>query len=106
MANTVQARKRARQAEVRRQQNAGLRSQMRTAIKNIRLNERVRFELRGEMFNIFNHPQYTVGSVSPFSPAAGGVPASVFNSAATQFLNPGIADGGGRVIRYQLRIIF
>ncbi|MBX9631073.1 MAG: 30S ribosomal protein S20 [Burkholderiales bacterium] len=36
MANTVQARKRARQAEVRRQQNAGLRSQMRTAIKNIR----------------------------------------------------------------------
>lgn len=77
-----------------------------TAIKNIRLNERVRFELRGEMFNIFNHPQYTVGSVSPFSPAAGGVPASVFNSAATQFLNPGIADGGGRVIRYNLRIIF
>ncbi|MEO8039359.1 MAG: 30S ribosomal protein S20 [Betaproteobacteria bacterium] len=36
MANTVQARKRARQSEVRRQQNAGLRSELRTAIKKVR----------------------------------------------------------------------
>jgi small subunit ribosomal protein S20 len=36
MANSAQARKRARQAETRRQQNMGLRSEMRTAVKKVR----------------------------------------------------------------------
>ncbi len=36
MANSRQARKRARQAEKRRQHNVGLRSMMRTAIKKVR----------------------------------------------------------------------
>ena len=35
MANSVQARKRARQAEARRQRNAGRRSEMRTEIKKV-----------------------------------------------------------------------
>ena len=35
MANSSQARKRARQAEKRRQQNAGQRSMLRTSIKNV-----------------------------------------------------------------------
>ncbi len=35
MANSAQARKRARQAEVRRQRNAGRRSEMRTEIKKV-----------------------------------------------------------------------
>jgi small subunit ribosomal protein S20 len=36
MANTVQARKRAKQSENRRQRNAALKSEMRTAIKKVR----------------------------------------------------------------------
>jgi len=36
MANTASARKRARQSEVRRQHNASLRSELRTAVKNVR----------------------------------------------------------------------
>jgi len=36
MANTAQARKRARQAEVRRQHNASMTSMLRTAIKKVR----------------------------------------------------------------------
>ncbi|MBM3395274.1 MAG: 30S ribosomal protein S20 [Betaproteobacteria bacterium] len=36
MANTAQARKRARQAEKRRQHNASLKSEMRTSIKKVR----------------------------------------------------------------------
>lgn len=36
MANTVQARKRARQATAQRAHNMGLRSKLRTAIKNVR----------------------------------------------------------------------
>lgn len=35
MANTKQAKKRARQAETRRQRNAGQRSEMRTHVKNL-----------------------------------------------------------------------
>ncbi len=35
MANTVQAKKRARQAEIHRQRNVAFRSQMRTAIKKV-----------------------------------------------------------------------
>ena len=36
MANTASARKRARQTEKRRQHNASLRSELRTAVKNVR----------------------------------------------------------------------
>ncbi|MCX7890880.1 MAG: 30S ribosomal protein S20 [Burkholderiales bacterium] len=36
MANTAQARKRARQSEKRRQHNAALRSELRTAVKKVR----------------------------------------------------------------------
>ena len=36
MANTAQARKRARQAEKTRQRNAGLKSSLRTAVKKVR----------------------------------------------------------------------
>ena len=36
MANTASARKRARQSEAQRQHNASLRSELRTAVKNVR----------------------------------------------------------------------
>ena len=36
MANSAQARKRARQAEIRRQHNASLKSSLRTAVKKVR----------------------------------------------------------------------
>ncbi len=47
-------------------------------------------------------------SVSPFAPAqnAQTIGASVFASAPGQFLNETAVDGGGRVIRFQLRLHF
>jgi hypothetical protein len=77
-------------------------------VKTTRINERLSVELRGEFFNIWNTPMYGTVSVSPFSPSqtAQGVAANVFSSAAGQFLNPTALDGGGRVIRYQLRFHF
>ncbi|MDQ1469826.1 MAG: hypothetical protein QOJ99_1306, partial [Bryobacterales bacterium] len=77
-------------------------------VKTTRISERVSVELRGEFFNIWNTPMYGTVSVSPFSPAqsAQGIPANVFSSPAGQFLNPTVLDGGGRVIRYQLRFHF
>lgn len=75
-------------------------------LKRVRLTENTRIEFRTEFYNIFNHPQLTQGSVSPFSPGGTGVSASVIGSALGQFLDPTFTDGGGRVIRYQLKFIF
>jgi hypothetical protein len=75
-------------------------------LKRIILGETTSLELRAEFYNIFNHPQYGQGSVSPFSPGAQGISASVINSPIDQFLQPQFADGGGRVVRYQLKFKF
>jgi hypothetical protein len=75
-------------------------------LKRVNVGEGKFFELRAEFYNVFNHPQYGTASVSPFSPGSTGVPANVFTSAAGQFLHPEFSDGGGRVIRYQLKFAF
>ena len=76
--------------------------------KNIRLRESMRLELRAEFFNLFNHPQFTQGSISPFSPAGGTINSNAATAPAGRFLNPDTVgnDGGGRVVRYQLRLKF
>jgi hypothetical protein len=58
--------------------------------------------------NAFNTPMYGKVSVRPFAPAQGNqlISANVFNSPAGQFLNANVLDGGGRVIRWQLRLRF
>jgi Carboxypeptidase regulatory-like domain/TonB dependent receptor-like, beta-barrel/TonB-dependent Receptor Plug Domain len=75
-------------------------------LKRVNLGEGKNIELRTEFYNIFNHPQYGTASVSPFSPGNTGVSANVFTSPAGQFLHPEFSDGGGRVIRYQLKFSF
>jgi hypothetical protein len=75
-------------------------------LKRVNIGEAKFLEMRAEFYNVFNHPQYGTASVSPFSPGSTGVPANVFTSAAGQFLHPEFSDGGGRVIRYQLKFAF
>ena len=77
------------------------------AFKEFRLTERFKLELRGEFYNVFNHPQFGYASPSIYTPA-GGTPASNVNgSAQGRFLNSQAQlDGGGRVIRYQLTLRF
>jgi hypothetical protein len=80
--------------------------------KNIRIVEGWNLEFRSEFYNFFNHPMYGYPSVSPFAPGggeaptAGNIAAAVNTSPAGQFLQPQFVDGGGRVIRYQLRLRF
>ncbi|MET0650281.1 MAG: carboxypeptidase regulatory-like domain-containing protein [Pyrinomonadaceae bacterium] len=76
--------------------------------KRTRVTEGTSIEFRTEFFNIFNHPQYLTGSVSPFSPTGGLIVTNAASGAAGQFLNPNTVntDGGGRVIRYQLKFLF
>jgi hypothetical protein len=74
--------------------------------KTVRTTENVRLEFRAEFYNIWNHPQFGQGSVSPFSPGGGSMAANVGTSPAGRFLEPRYMDGGGRVVRYQLRLTF
>jgi Carboxypeptidase regulatory-like domain len=76
--------------------------------KNTRISERFALEFRGEFYNIFNTPMYGKVSVSPFAPSQNSqtISANVFSSPAGLFLNPTAMDGGGRVIRWQLRLRF
>jgi hypothetical protein len=82
-------------------------------LKRSKISESKSIEFRTEFYNIFNHPQYGTGSISPFSPNGnpGGsnfIPANTTGSVAGLFLkvNTPSSDGGGRVIRYQLKLLF
>lgn len=76
--------------------------------KRFRVTESVGLQFRAEFFNVFNHPQYGTISVSPFVPTTNntGPSANVFTSPAGRFLQPQFSDGGGRVVRYLLRLTF
>lgn len=70
-----------------------------TLLKRTRISETVFFEARAELFNAFNHPSF---------PGTGLI--STGANAQTQgfFLNPDTSNtsGGGRVIRYQFKLVF
>jgi hypothetical protein len=76
-------------------------------LKTVRVNERLRFELRSEMFNLFNRPQYGWTNPSAFAPAT---PGTILNNAGAapsgQFMNERLIDGSGRVVRFQLKMLF
>jgi hypothetical protein len=74
--------------------------------KQFRLTESMNLQFRTQFFNIFNHPQYGFQSISPFAPDTAGPSASVFNTTGGEFLQPQFGDGGGRVIRYLLKLTF
>jgi len=91
----------------------GLRNFDLSLMKRSKISESKSIEFRIESYNIFNHPQWGQASVSPFAPpgnpsGANFIPASVNTSVAGRFLNPNTigSDGGGRVIRYQIKLIF
>lgn len=80
-----------------------------TVQKTVNVTERVKLELRGEFFNALNHPQYGVPSVSSFAPQGNTdlqIQTSVANAPAGRFLRPEFADGGSRIIRYQVVLRF
>jgi hypothetical protein len=51
--------------------------------KNTKIGERYRLQLRGEAFNVFNHPNFSVPSAAITNPASFGVISSVVNENRT-----------------------
>jgi outer membrane receptor protein involved in Fe transport len=95
------------------ERSPGLNNWNMNVMKKTRLSESTTLEFRTEFYNIFNHPQIGQGSTSPFSPSGNPtgsnfIASSVNTSTAGFFLVPNttLADAGGRVIRYQLKLIF
>ena len=74
--------------------------------KVINITERIHLDFRAEFYNLFNHRQYGIASLSPFDSGSTTIAANVTSSAAGRFLQPGFADGGARSIRYQLKFVF
>jgi hypothetical protein len=76
-------------------------------VKNTKLTERLRFQLRGEFFNVLNHPHFanpnTQGFVDPSDPFTFGFIKATPDVAAA---NPVIGTGGPRNIQIGLKFIF
>ncbi len=74
--------------------------------KSTKIGERFTAQLRSEMFNVFNVPQFGSSNSSAFAPGTGTLSANVQTALPGRFLNPLFQDGGGRVIRFQLKLLF
>jgi hypothetical protein len=72
--------------------------------KSTSLTEHLKLQLRAEMFNILNHPNFALPNffVSPGSPQQGLITQTP-DQAQT---NPGLGGGGPRVIQLALKVIF
>lgn len=70
-----------------------------TLLKRTRISETVFFEARTELFNAFNQPNF---------PGTGLITSNANTQTQGFFLNPDTSNtnGGGRVIRYQLKLVF
>ena len=74
--------------------------------KKVAITERLKLNFRAEFFNLLNHPQFGIPSASAFSPVQAGIAANVFTSRAGQFLNREVPDGGARIVRFNLKLVF
>src|SRR5216683_5994434 len=76
-------------------------------VKTTKISERVSVQLRGEFFNVLNHPHFmnpnTLGYVDPSDPSTFGVIAATPDVAAA---NPVIGTGGPRNIQLGLKFRF
>jgi Carboxypeptidase regulatory-like domain/TonB dependent receptor len=72
--------------------------------KSFRIFERLNLQLRGEFFNIFNHPNFALPNffVNPGSTQQGLITQTP-DQAQT---NPGLGGGGPRVVQLGLKVIF
>jgi len=70
------------------------------------IDEQFSTEVWAEFFNIFNHPQYGSPGEGAFQPASPALQSNVATSPARRFLRPEFQDGGGRAVRFGLKVRF
>jgi hypothetical protein len=75
-------------------------------LKEDAVTERVHLGFRVEAYNVFNHPNFTIGSLSVFPSTTNALTqgyASLTGVAAGTFLNSKIFNGGGRQIQLSIK---
>lgn len=80
------------------ERSPGIRNTNFNIFKKTKIAESKIIELRTEFFNVFNHPQFS----------GRGISSNALTTLPGRFLNPDTpaTDGGGRVVRYQVKLIF
>jgi outer membrane receptor protein involved in Fe transport len=74
--------------------------------KNTKIGERTNLQFRVDMFNVFNHPVFALGTTSIFGSNTNATSTSYANVASPQFLDDRQFDGGGRTIQLGLKLTF
>ncbi len=77
-----------------------------TIFKNFLFRDRYKIELRAEVYNVLNHPQFGNYSASPFDTTLGSINSTASSAPAGRFLSTNYIDGGGRVLKYQIKLRF
>ena len=72
--------------------------------KVVKFNERVRMQLRGEFFNVLNHPNFYASSAT--SRVAGGTVGELVFTPDVYQANPVVGSGGSRHIQLGLKVIW
>jgi len=84
----------------------GLREWDFSLAKNFRLNDRLRLQLRGEFFNILNHPNFDVFSMNTDLSDPTSVGTAIFTPDLGSASNPVLGTGGSRHIQIGAKFIF
>jgi outer membrane receptor protein involved in Fe transport len=74
--------------------------------KNTKIGERTNLQFRLDMFNVFNHPNFALGTTSIFGLNTNATSTTYADVRQADFLNDRQFDGGGRVIQLGLRLTF
>ena len=71
-----------------------------------KLHERVKMQLRGEVFNILNHPNFDVFSLNTDLSVPSAVGTAIFTPDLGSASNPVLGSGGSRHVQIGAKIIW
>jgi outer membrane receptor protein involved in Fe transport len=78
-----------------------------SVLKNQKLTERFRLQLRVDAYDVFNHPNYTFGNLSVFQTTANALSQNYANlNTGSGFLDKTLFDGGSRIIQLGLKLTY
>jgi outer membrane receptor protein involved in Fe transport len=76
-------------------------------LKNQKLTERFRLQLRVDAYDVFNHPNYTFGNLSVFQVTTNALSQNYANlNTGSGFLDKTLFDGGSRLIQLGLKLTY
>ena len=77
-------------------------------LKNQKLTERFKLQLRADAYNVFNHPDYTFGNLSVFQTTTNNALSQNYANLNTGsgFLDKTLFDGGSRIIQLGLKLTY